>query len=503
LQNREPLQGNDFRVLDTTLRDGEQTPGVSLTPEEKLWIARKLDSLGVDTVEAGSVATSEGERKAIQRIAEEGLDVEVASYCRAMKEDVEQAVDCGVDAIHLVLPSSRTHIEEKLGKTEDEILELATEVTEFSKDHGLVVELSAEDASRGEPGFVEELFETGVEAGADRLVFCDTVGVLTPRKSGEIFERLSESFDVPVATHCHDDFGNATSNTMEALLSGAGEVHATLNGIGERAGNASLEEVVANGEVLHDLKCNVDLSQLYEASRLVSRLTGFPLAPNKAIVGENAFTHESGIHAHGMLKDESTYEPMTPDLVGRERRFVLGKHIGRSSVKAYLGERGIEASEEQVGEITDRIKDLSDKGKRVTNADVEAIADTVLKVKREPVVKLDELTVVSGNKISPTSSVLLEIDGEKVEEASTGVGPVDAPIKALRKAIKGMADIQLENYRVEAITGGTDALVEVVIKLSRDGRVVTAHGARADIIMASVEAMIDGVNQLIEEEEET
>ncbi|MBS1263792.1 MAG: (R)-citramalate synthase CimA [Methanonatronarchaeales archaeon] len=494
------MHEGEFRVLDTTLRDGEQTPGISLTSEEKLWIARQLDSMGVDTIEAGSVATSEGERRGIGRVADEGLEAEVASYCRALDTDIEQAAGCGVDAVHLVLPSSRTHIEEKLGRTGEEVLDLATEMTELSRDHGLVVELSAEDASRADTDFLEQLYGRGVEAGTDRLVFCDTVGVLTPRRTSSLFERLSGSFEVPLAVHCHNDFGNATSNTVEALLSGASEVHVTVNGIGERAGNASLEEVVSNASALNELACGVDMGQLYEASRLVSRLTGMPIALNKPIVGENAFTHESGVHVHGMLRDESTYEPITPEAVGRKRRFVLGKHIGRSSVRAYLGERGVEASEEQVVEITERVKDLSDKGKLITDADVEAIAETVLKFEKEPVVRLEDLTVVSGNKVTPTASVRLNIDDETVDEASTGVGPVDAPIRALRKAIKGMADIQLENYRVEAITGGTDALVEVVIKLSRDGRIVTAHGARADIIMASVEAMIDGVNRLLEEE---
>lgn len=492
------LEGS-FRILDTTLRDGEQSPGVSLNPEEKLWIARKLDSVGVDSIEAGSVATSEGEREGIRRIVEEDLDAEIATYCRALEGDVIQAAECGVDAVHLVLPSSEVHIEDKLGKTEEEVLGLAEEMTGLATGHGLTVELSAEDASRADLDFLERLYGRGLRAGAERLVFCDTVGLLTPREISEVFTRLTDRFEEPVAVHCHDDFGNATSNTVEALLGGALEAHVTVNGIGERAGNAPLDEVVANAEILQGFSSNVELEDLYELSRLVSRLTGFPTAPNKPIVGENAFTHESGIHAHGILKDESTYEPITPELVGRKRRFVLGKHTGRSSVKAYLESRGIDASEEQIDQIKERIEELSDKGKRVTDADVETIADTVLKIEKEPVVTLDELTVVSGNKITPTSSVRLDIEGERVDESSTGVGPVDAPIKALRKAIKGMADIQLENYRVEAITGGTDALVEVVIKLSRDGRIVTAHGARADIIMASVEAMIDGVNQLLEE----
>jgi D-citramalate synthase len=274
-------------------------------------------------------------------------------------------------------------------------------------------------------------------------------------------------------------------------------VHVTVNGLGERAGNASLEELVMTLESLYNYKTRLKTTELYLVSRLVSRLTGVPVAQNKPIVGENAFTHESGIHTHGLLADTRTYEPITPEMVGRERRIVLGKHAGRASVQLALKELGLDASDEQLGDILKRIKELGDKGKRVTDADLQAIADAVLEINREARIKLQELTVVSGNVVTPTSSIKLSVDNQEVVEAGIGLGPVDAAINALRKAIGKLADITLEEYHVDAITGGTDALVEVWVKLSRDGHVITARGARADIIMASVEAVVEGVNRLL------
>jgi D-citramalate synthase len=270
-----------------------------------------------------------------------------------------------------------------------------------------------------------------------------------------------------------------------------------VNGLGERAGNASLEELVMTLESLYNYKTRLKTTELYLVSRLVSRLTGVPVAQNKPIVGENAFTHESGIHTHGLLADTRTYEPITPEMVGRERRIVLGKHAGRASVQLALKELSLDASDEQLGDILKRIKELGDKGKRVTDADLQAIADAVLEINREARIKLQELTVVSGNVVTPTSSIKLSVDNQEVVEAGIGLGPVDAAINALRKAIGKLADITLEEYHVDAITGGTDALVEVWVKLSRDGHVITARGARADIIMASVEAVVEGVNRLL------
>ncbi len=486
---------NDIKFFDTTLRDGEQTPGVSLTVDEKLWIARTLDKLGVDIIEAGSAVTSEGERAAIKAIANEGLNAEICSFARAVIGDIDYCLACDVDSVHLVVPVSDLHIEKKLRKDRETVLTMATDVTEYAIDNGLIVELSGEDASRSAIDYLKEFYRQGVEAGAERLCFCDTVGVLVPERTLEIFTELNTI--APISIHCHDDFGLATANSVAALKGGATQVHATVNGIGERAGNTSLEEVVMTLESLYNYKTRINTPELYHVSRLVSRLTGVLVAPNKAIVGENAFTHESGIHAHGLLADTSTYEPITPELVGRERRIVLGKHAGGTSVKLALRELGLEATDEQLNDILKRIKELGDKGKRVTDADLQAIAETVLEIDREARITLEELTVVSGNVVTPTSSIRLLVDRAEVVEAGIGLGPVDAAINALRKATGKLADIKLEEYHVDAITGGTDALVEVWVKLSKGDRAITARGARADIIMASVEAVLEGMNRLL------
>ncbi|OKY78978.1 MAG: Isopropylmalate/homocitrate/citramalate synthase LeuA family [Candidatus Methanohalarchaeum thermophilum] len=490
------------KLFDTTLRDGEQTPGVSLTPKEKLWIARKVDELGVDVIEAGSAITSKGEREGIRKIADEGLEAEICSYTRVLKSDVDAAHECGVESIHLVAPVSELHLKKKLKKNKSEILDSLDEVIPYAKDYGLNVELGAEDASRADQDFVEKIFNRGASLGADRVCYCDTVGVLNPEKTEQNISKLTENIDIPLSIHCHDDFGFAVSNSINALLSGAEQVHVTVNGLGERAGNASLEEVVISGKELYDIGFNANPELLYETSRLVSRLTGVSVSENKAIVGENAFTHESGIHAHGVLNDSATYEPISPDEVGRERKFTLGKHTGRASVKAILKEMGVEADDEQLKEIVSRVKEIGDKGKKVTTADLQTIVETVLKVKKEARAKLEELTVVSGNKVTPTASIKLDYkDQEEITQSGTGTGPVDASIKAVKKAISEIAEIQLEDYKVESITGGTEALVDVSVKLSRKGKIVSARGARTDIIMASVEAMLEGVNKLLMEEE--
>ncbi len=488
---------SDIKILDTTLRDGEQTPGVSLTTDNKLLIASKLDALGVDIIEAGSAITSEGERKAIKKIANEGLNAEICSYCRIRKEDIDAALSCDVDSVHLVVPVSDLHIEQKLRKDRQTVLRTAVEMTEYAKSHGLIVELSGEDASRADIDYLKSVYLAGIEAGADRLCFCDTVGILVPERTYEIFTDLS-SLKAPLSIHCHNDFGMATSNTIAALRAGAKEAHVTINGIGERAGNTSLEEVVMVLESLYKYKTRINTKGLYPISRLVSRLSGVPVAPNKAIVGGNAFTHEAGIHVHGLLANTATYEPITPEIVGHERRIVLGKHAGRSSVVLALKEFGIHADEHQINEIVARVKELGDKGKHVTDADLQTIAETVLGIYHEAKVKLEELTVVSGNTIMPTASVRLKVNGNNVVEASVGTGPVDAAINALRKGISGIADIKLEEYHVDAITGGTDALVEVWVKLSKGNKSITARGARTDIIMASVEAVLEGINRLIQ-----
>ena len=480
------------------MRDGEQTPGVALTREKKLLIARALDDMGISVIEAGSAITSTGERESIKAVANEGLNAEICSYCRIVKRDIDYALECDVDSIHLVVPVSDLHIRTKIKKDRDAVRQIAVEVTEYAKDHGLVVELSGEDASRADLGFLKALYEDGMDAGAERLCFCDTVGLLVPERTTEIFQDFSSSLKAPLSIHCHNDFGLATANTIAALAAGAKQAHVTVNGLGERAGNASMEEVVMSLEWLYKYNTGIKHEMIYRTSRLVSRLTGVPVSPNKALVGGNAFTHEAGIHVHGLIADKSTYEPMNPEYIGRQRQIVLGKHAGRSSITLALKEMGLEADEVQTEEIFNRVKQLGDQGKHITDADLQTIAEIVLDIYREPLIKLEEFTIVSGNKVTPTASIKLKVNNKIIVEAGIGNGPVDAVINSIRKAVSSCAeDIILEEYHVDSITGGTDALVEVRVKLSKNGKMITASGARTDIIMASVEAVMNGMNRLI------
>ncbi|QUH22797.1 2-isopropylmalate synthase [Methanobacterium alkalithermotolerans] len=486
----------EIRVLDTTLRDGEQTPGVSLTPDEKLRIALRLDALGVDIIEAGSAITSTGEREGIKKITSEGLSTEICSFARAVKIDVDAALECGVDSVHLVVPTSDLHLEHKLRKSREEVLQQAVDCTEYAVDHGLLVELSAEDSTRSDMEFLKEVFRQGIQAGAKRICACDTVGMLTPDKSFEFYGELSK-LKAPLSVHCHNDFGLAVANSLSGLKAGATEVHATINGIGERAGNAALEEIIVSLYSLYDIKTNVNIQMLYETSRMVARMTGVYLQPNKAIVGENAFAHESGIHADGVIKKAETYEPITPELVGHQRRFVMGKHIGTSLLKKRLQELGLKVDENQLIQIFNRVKSLGDMGKCVTDVDLQAISEDVLGIMEEKMVDLEEVTIVSGNKVIPTASVKLKIDNNEILEAGVGIGPVDAAIVAIKKSISDFADVTLEEYHVDAITGGTDALIDVVVKLRYEDEVVSARSTQPDIIMASVEAFLSGVNRLL------
>jgi D-citramalate synthase len=489
-----------MRFFDTTLRDGEQTPGVSLSPEQKLEIARKLSEIGVHVVEAGSAAASEGEREAIRLIAADGLSAEICTYVRALTEDIDYAADLGADSVHLVIPVSDLHIEKKLRKTREQVCKMAWDAVEYAKGRGLIVELSGEDASRADQEFVRHLFGEGVKRGADRLCFCDTVGLLTPERAAEVVPPLAAI--APLSIHCHDDLGVAMANTLAALRAGATCAHATVNGLGERAGNTPLEELVMALEVLYGVKTGIKISEIYHLSTLVSRHTKVPLATNKAIVGEMAFTHESGIHAHGILRDSRTYEPIRPEMVGRRRRIVLGKHSGTASVEAALGELHYHADAHQVAQIVARIKKLGDEGKRVTDADLMAIAETVLGLEAKPALALKQFTVVSGSHVVPTASVTLMVNGKEITGASTGDGPVDAALSSLQKSVAAVGDIHLEEYHVDAITGGTEALVDVTVRLSKDGKIITSRGASTDIIMASVEAVIAGMNRLLREEDE-
>ncbi|MEG3225243.1 MAG: 2-isopropylmalate synthase [Methanobacteriales archaeon Met13] len=486
----------NVRIFDTTLRDGEQTPGVSLTPDEKLRIALKLDELGVDVIEAGSAITSPGEREGIKKVVSEGLSKEICSFTRALQVDIDAALDCDVDSIHLVVPTSDLHLEHKLSKTREEVKQMALESTQYAIDHGLLVELSAEDSTRSDMSFLKEIFTEGIQTGAQRICACDTVGMLTPEKSQEFYGQLSD-LGAPLSVHCHNDFGLAVANSLSGLKAGASQAHVTVNGIGERAGNASLEELVVALHSLYEVDTNVDISMLYDVSKTVARITGVYLQPNKAIVGENAFAHESGIHADGVMKKAETYEPITPELVGHKRRFVMGKHVGSHIIKQKIKEMGFRVDEGQFNQIFQRIKSLGDMGKCVTDVDLQAIADDVMGIMAEKPVELEELTIVSGNKVIPTASVKLKIDNIEKLEAGVGVRPVDAAIVAIKKSTADVVDIELEEYHVEAITGGPDALIDVVVRLRHGEQVVTARSTQPDIINASVEAYLSGINKIL------
>jgi len=487
-----------IRIFDTTLRDGEQTPGVSLTPEKKLRIAKRLDELGVNAIEAGFAAVSKGEMEAVKLIAKEDLKAEVFSFARGAKSDVDAVIDGGANAVFLVVPASDMHIKYKLKKEREGVLRLTQDCIEYAKDHGLKVEFGAEDATRSDLSFLKEMIATSISAGADIVSPCDTVGILTPEKAYAFFSELVKDFpNVPFSAHCHDDFGMAVANSIAALKAGAMEVHATINGLGERAGNAALEEIVVALKLLYNVETSIKLNLLYDTSMLVSRLTGIPVQPNKAIVGENAFVHESGIHTHAILNEPLTYEPIPPRLVGRTRKLAVGKHAGSKGLEAALKEMGLNPNEEQLKEIFLRVKSIGDRGKNVTDADLQAIAETVMGLPKRRSIKLKELTVVTGDKVTSTASVRLNLNGKILTEAATGIGPVDAAMNAIRKAVSAVEPIRLEEYHVKAITGGTDAVVEVIVRLRKGDRTATAMGAHGDIVMASVEAMLSGMNVLL------
>jgi 2-isopropylmalate synthase len=491
----------EVKIFDTTLRDGEQTPGISLTSEEKLVLARQLDKLGVDIIEAGFPVSSRGEREAVSAIAREGLASTICGLSRVLKQDIDACLDCDVDMVHTFVSTSDIQIKYTIKKSKEEILAMAVEAVSYIKDHDVACLFSAMDATRSDLDYLIRVFKAAEEAGADIINIPDTVGVMIPEAMRSLTREVYSAVKVPIDVHCHNDFGLAVANSLAAVEAGAREVQCTINGLGERAGNANLQEVVMSLHSIYNVKTNIETRYLFETSKLVERLTGIRIPPNYPIVGENAFSHESGIHTHGVLSKSDTFEPgvMTPEMVGHRRRIVSGKHAGTHGIEAMLRDMGLRVSREQLLDITARVKDLGDKGKRVTDADLQAIAEAVLGevAKEKKLVVLDELSVMTGNKITPTASVKLRFKDQDLRGADTGVGPVDAALNALRSVLRGIEDIKLTEYRLEAITGGSDALAEVIVKLEdSQGNLVTARAAREDIVMASVEAMLSGINRI-------
>ncbi|MFH0896748.1 MAG: 2-isopropylmalate synthase [Candidatus Bathyarchaeota archaeon] len=492
---------NKIRIFDTTLRDGEQTPGVSLTPEDKIIVARQLDRLGVDAIEAGMPITSKGEYEGVCLIAKEGLSAEIYGLARVIKEDVDAVIDSGAPNVHIFISTSDLHLKHQLKITREEAVQRVLETIDYAKAHGLAVEFSAMDATRTNLAFLKKMYSAVVEAGAIRINIADTVGVMTPEKMYQLVGEIKSAVNTPISVHCHDDFGMAVANSLAGVEAGAGQIHVAVNGLGERAGNAALEEVVISLNMLYNKKTNVKTELIYQTSQLVSKLTRIPVQPNKAIVGENAFTHESGIHTHGMTKTPLTYEPIPPDLVGRRRRFVAGKHVGAAGIRAELNEMGLSPDNEQLKEIVMKVKEIADRGRMMTDADLEVVAKSVIGGSVEEtkkIIELCELSVMTGTKTISTASVRLLLDGKEYSSAETGVGPVDAAMRAIQNITMNRINARLKEYRIEALTGGSEAVAEVIIKVEdKNGNLVSARAANEDIVKASVEAMINGINSLL------
>jgi 2-isopropylmalate synthase len=490
---------NKVRIFDTTLRDGEQSPGVSINPEQKLQIALKLDQLGVDAIEAGFPIVSQGEMQAVRNIKKSGLTAEICGLARVLDSDIDSVIKCDLDYVHTFIATSDIHMRYKLNMAADQVIQKAVKAVEYAKSHGLKVEFSAEDATRSDMNFLTEVFVAVVEAGADRIDIPDTVGYATPEYISSLVSFILKRVTVPISLHCHNDFGLAVANSIAGINAGAACAHVTVNGLGERAGNASLEEFVMALQCLYKKEHNIHTKLLYETSRSVSNIMGMAVQANKAIIGENAFGHESGIHTHGILNNPMTYEPIDPEMVGRKRWLQAGKHAGAHGIRAMLRDFGIECTDVQLREIVEKQKNLADRGRSISTAELLSIAGEVLQNKRfEEKFKLYDFHIVTGMNLIPTAVVRLNTNGKDLIASEIGVGPVDAALKAIQKIASEIANVKIREYRLDSITGGSDALAEVSVKVEdKGGNVVSARKSGEDVVVASVQAMMDAINKVM------
>jgi len=488
-------------IFDTTLRDGEQMPGVTYTIDEKIQIARQLDILGVPKIEAGFPITSKGETEAVKKIAALGLDSQVVALARPLKDDIDRALDCDVSYIHIFISTSDLHIKHMLKTTREEVMRQTIEMIEYAKEHGVFVEYSPMDATRTEMDYLKAICKAAEDAGAEMLNIPDTVGVMTPRLTYEFFKELKEFTDVPLSAHAHNDLGQATANTLASIEAGAEQAHVCVNGLGERAGNTSLEEVVVGLVAQYGVETGINYEKLAETSALVERLSSLYMPPSTPIIGDNAFSHEAGIHVHGVLTHSGNYEILSPEFVGKRSRIVAGKHAGRHGISNMLEEMGLKPTKEQLKAIAQEVKKLGDTGKIVSDADLYAIAKNIMDIQEEDRVKLKQLLVVTGNTITPTSSTTLIVDDKEMVASGVGNGPIDASINAIRNAVNGFGNITLEKFSMKAITGGTDAVADVTVGMRRGDKFVTANSVHGDTVMASVEAILKGMNRLLAKSE--
>jgi 2-isopropylmalate synthase len=507
-------------IFDTTLRDGEQSPGATLNVDEKLAIARQLARLGVDVIEAGFPFASPGDFEAVQRIAQQVGTVDGPTICglaRATRQDIETAAKALKPAakprIHTFIATSDIHLEYKLRKTRQEVLEIAPEMVAYAKSFVDDVEFSPEDAGRSDPEFLYQVLERAIAAGATTINIPDTVGYTTPAEFGKLIRGIKEN--VPnidqaiISVHGHNDLGLAVANFLEAVKNGARQLECTINGIGERAGNAALEELVMALHVRRQYfnpflgrspeseepLTNIDTRQIYKTSRMVSNLTGMLVQPNKAIVGANAFAHESGIHQDGVLKHKLTYEIMDAQSIGlTDNQIVLGKHSGRNAFRTRLRELGYELADQELNRAFLRFKELGDHKKEVTDWDLEAIVNDEIQQVPE-LFKLEHVQVSCGDRALPTATVKVRTpEGQELLDAAIGTGPVDAIYKAINRVVE--IPNQLIEYSVQSVTAGIDAIGEVTIRLKYEDRIFSGHAANTDIIVASAHAYMNALNRL-------
>ncbi|MCW9024933.1 MAG: 2-isopropylmalate synthase [Gammaproteobacteria bacterium] len=500
-------------IFDTTLRDGEQSPGASMTMDEKVRIAKALERMKVNVIEAGFPIASPGDFEAVKAVADVIKDSTICGLARALDKDIERAGEALKNAnsgrIHTFIATSPIHMQMKLRMEPDQVLEQAVAAVKKARQFTDNVEFSPEDAGRSDLDFLCRVLEAVIDAGAGTVNIPDTVGYNVPEQFGTLIHNLREkvpnSDKAIFSVHCHNDLGLAVANSLSAVMNGARQVECTINGLGERAGNAALEEIVMAVKTRQDIfQCNVDhidTTQIMKASRLVSSITGFAVQPNKAIVGANAFAHESGIHQDGVLKNRETYEIMRAEDVGlTTNRMVLGKHSGRNAFRTRLSELGIEfKSESELNDAFARFKKLADKKHEIFDDDLQALVTEASVEATNERMRLVALKVCSETGETPNASVTIELDGVEQEGSSEGGGPVDAALKAIEKMIGSNTELLL--YSVNNITSGTDSQGEVTVRLEKGGRIVNGLGADTDIVIASAKAYINALNKIMEPEE--
>ncbi|MDP2166891.1 MAG: 2-isopropylmalate synthase [Thermodesulfovibrionales bacterium] len=492
-----------IRIFDTTLRDGEQSPGASMTVEEKLQVARQLARLGVDVIEAGFAISSHGDFEAIRRIGAEVEGPIICSLARAKEADIKRAWEALKDAprrrIHTFHSTSDIHLKYQFRVSREEALKRSVEMVALAKSLVDDVEFSPMDATRTETGYLIDVVEAVIEAGAGTVNIPDTVGYAIPEEFGRLIKAIKERIGdrAVISVHCHNDLGLAVSNSLSAVVNGAGQVECTINGIGERAGNCSMEEVVMALRTRMDFfgaDTNITTEEITRSSRLVTKITGIPVQPNKAIVGANAFAHEAGIHQDGLLKEKTTYEIIRPESIGlRSAKLVLGKHSGRHAFKTRLKEMGYDISDMEAESAFEKFKHLSDQKKEIYDEDIETLVSEEV-AKTPETYSLVDLSVSSGMSQKPTATVKLRVGEGVLDRTEHGDGPVDACYKAIAE-LTGTKSSLLK-FEVKSITGGTDALGEVTVSLEEDGRTVRGHGADTDIIVAAAKAYINALNKL-------